>query len=53
VTVAQWKDRPSSWKRGWVGEHPHRSREEGGWDRGVVEGKPGRAIIFEMQINNQ
>jgi hypothetical protein len=31
---------------GKVGTHPHRSR--GGWDRGVVEGKLGRGITFEM-----
>jgi hypothetical protein len=31
-----------------VGEHPHRSREEGEEDRGLVEGKLGRGITFEM-----
>jgi hypothetical protein len=30
--------------------HPHRSRGRG-WDRGVLEGKPGRGITFEMKIN--
>jgi hypothetical protein len=33
---------------GWVGKHPHRSREEGEWDRGFLEGKQGRGITFEM-----
>jgi hypothetical protein len=32
----------------WVGEHPHRSKGEGLWDRGLSEGKPGRRITFEM-----
>jgi hypothetical protein len=31
-----------------VGKHPHRSKEEGRWDRKVEEGKPGRRITFEM-----
>jgi hypothetical protein len=31
-----------------VGEHPHKGREEGGWDRGLVEGKLERGITFEM-----
>jgi hypothetical protein len=31
-----------------VGEHPHRSREEGEWNRGFLEGKPGKVITFEM-----
>jgi hypothetical protein len=34
-----------------VGKHPHRSGEEGGWDRWLAEGKPGRGITFEMYIN--
>ena len=34
----------------WVGEHSHRSREEG-LDKAFVEGKVGRGIIFEMKIN--
>ena len=29
----------------WVGK-----QEEGGWDRGFLEGKPGKEITFEMQI---
>jgi len=33
---------------GWVGEHPHRSRERGKWDTGFVDGKPGKGITFEM-----
>jgi hypothetical protein len=33
---------------GWVGEHSHRSRGDWGGDRGFVEGKLGRGIIFEM-----
>jgi hypothetical protein len=33
-----------------VREHPHRSRG-GGLDRGFGEGKWGRVITFEMQIN--
>ena len=38
--------------RGQVGEHPQRNRGKGdGWDRGVVEGKLGRGITFEMYIN--
>jgi hypothetical protein len=36
---------------GWVGENPHRIRENGGRDRGLVDGKQGRGITFEMQIN--
>jgi hypothetical protein len=31
----------------WVGELPHRIRREGRFEEGI----PGRAIIFEMQIN--
>jgi hypothetical protein len=30
-----------------MGEHPHRSRR-GGWNRGLIEGKPGKEITFEM-----
>jgi hypothetical protein len=30
-----------------MGEHPHRDRGEGG-DRGLVEGKWGKGITFEM-----
>ena len=33
--------------RGWVGQHPHRSRGVG-WDRGLAEGKTGRRITLEM-----
>jgi hypothetical protein len=33
---------------GWVGEHYHRSRGEGGWNRGFVEGKPGKGITYEI-----
>ena len=36
---------------GRVGEHPHRGTEEGRADGGLVEGKLGREITFEMQIN--
>jgi hypothetical protein len=32
--------------RGWVGK-----QGEGGWDRGFSEGKPGKGITFEMQVN--
>ena len=31
-------------------EHPHKGRGEGG-DKGLAEGKLGRGITFEMQIN--
>jgi hypothetical protein len=34
-----------------VGEHSYKSRGKGAWDRGFVEGKPGKGITFEMQIN--
>jgi hypothetical protein len=34
-----------------VGELHYRNRGEGHWDRGFVEGNPGRGITFEMQIN--
>jgi hypothetical protein len=27
---------------GWLEEHPHRSREEGEWDRGFLEGEKTR-----------
>jgi hypothetical protein len=26
----------------WVGEHAHRSRGQGGWNRRVANGKPGK-----------
>jgi hypothetical protein len=32
----------------WVEEHPHRGKGEEGGDRGLVEGKLGRGITFEM-----
>jgi hypothetical protein len=32
--------------KGWVGELPYRSR--GKKDKGVLEGKPGKGITFEM-----
>ena len=32
----------------WVGEHPHRSRVRGRWDRGFAEGQPEKGITFEM-----
>jgi len=35
-------------KSGWVGECPHRSRGKRGWDRGLLERKPGKGITFEM-----
>jgi hypothetical protein len=31
-----------------MGELPHRSMEEGAWDRGFEEGKPERGVTFEM-----
>jgi hypothetical protein len=31
-----------------VGEHYHRSRGRGEWDREFPEGKPGKGITFEM-----
>jgi hypothetical protein len=31
-----------------VGEHPHEGKVEEKGDRGLVEGKLGREIIFEM-----
>jgi hypothetical protein len=31
-----------------VGEQPHRRRREEGGDRGLVEGKLGRRITFEV-----
>jgi hypothetical protein len=34
---------------GWVGEQPHKSKVEGVWDRGVVEGKLGREIILKCK----
>jgi hypothetical protein len=37
-------------RSGWVGEHPHRVRGEGKWDREFPEGRPGKGITFEMQI---
>jgi hypothetical protein len=33
---------------GWDGEHPHRSREEGEWERRISEGKQEKGITFEM-----
>jgi hypothetical protein len=30
------------------GEHPYRSKEEERWDRGIVDGKLGREITYEM-----
>jgi len=32
-------------------EHPHRIRCRGKWNGGVPEGKPGKGITFEMEIN--
>jgi hypothetical protein len=32
----------------WVGKHPHRGRGRKKGDRGLVEGKLGRRIIFEI-----
>jgi hypothetical protein len=29
-------------------EYPLRGKEEGGWDRAFVEGRPGMETIFEM-----
>jgi len=35
----------------WVGGGaPSQKQEEGVWDRGFLEGKPGKEITFEMQI---
>jgi hypothetical protein len=34
------------WVGEWVREHPHRRR--GKWYMGVVEGKHGKGITFEM-----
>ena len=34
-----------------LGEHPHRIRVREGWDMGVVDGKHGMEITFEMQIS--
>jgi len=31
----------------WEGEHPYR-RREGEWVRGLMSGKPGKGITFEM-----
>jgi hypothetical protein len=31
-----------------VGEHLHRCRGRGGWDREFAEGKLGKRITFEM-----
>jgi hypothetical protein len=31
----------------WEREHPHRGRE-GGWERGLLEGKSGKRIAFEV-----
>jgi len=41
--VVRWE-----WVGGWVGEHPHRSRGEVGWENRFLEGKLGRGIAFEM-----
>ena len=30
----------------WVEEHPHRDKEEGGWDRGVCGGETGEGDII-------
>jgi hypothetical protein len=30
------------------GEHPHRSRGKGEWERELLEGKAGKEITFEM-----
>jgi hypothetical protein len=38
----------SVWVGIWVEEHPHRSRQREGWDRGFQEGEPGKEITFEM-----
>jgi hypothetical protein len=33
---------------GWVREHPHRSRERGGWNRGFLKRRPGKGETIEM-----
>jgi hypothetical protein len=33
---------------GQAGKHPHRGRGKGGKDRGLVEEKLGKGIIFEI-----
>jgi hypothetical protein len=33
---------------GWLGEHPHRSRDERDVIEGFVEGTPGKGITFEI-----
>jgi hypothetical protein len=35
-------------RREWEGEHPHRNRERGGWNREFLEGKHGNGITFVM-----
>jgi hypothetical protein len=34
-----------------VGEHPHGGRGRGEWNGGFSEGKPGRGITLDIQIN--
>ena len=37
----------------WVGEHPHGGRGRGEWNGGFSEGKPGRGITLDIQINKK
>jgi hypothetical protein len=32
----------------WVGGTPSQKQGEGGWDRRLLEGKPGKRITFKM-----
>jgi hypothetical protein len=42
--MLQGREMPGQGSRsGWVGE-----QWEGGWERGFLEGKPGKKITFEM-----
>jgi hypothetical protein len=43
-SMLQGREMPGQGSRsGWVGE-----QWEGGWERGFLEGKPGKKITFEM-----
>lgn len=51
-SMSQFRGMPGRWGRSMWGECelPHRSRGEGERNKGVVEGKQGRRITFEMEI---
>jgi hypothetical protein len=35
-------------RRGWVEEHPYRSKGKEEWDKKIPEGKSGKGITFEV-----